>query len=62
MIANNKISLKQKCISTGSCFDTDLVGLEMLSEIMDCQMLPKTRADDELEAPKTPLLYYAILG
>ena len=37
----------------GSYYDTDLRGLEMFNEIMDCLMLLKTRIDVELENQRT---------
>lgn len=56
LCTTNKDSLKQRCISMGRFYDTDLDGLEMFTEIMHCQMLLKTRADQ----PSTPedLLFF----
>ncbi|XP_035209687.1 uncharacterized protein LOC118184142 [Stegodyphus dumicola] len=48
MATGNESSLKQCCISMENVYDTDLDGLEMYTEIMDCRMLLKTRADVKL--------------
>ena len=41
----------------GSCYHRDLYGLEMFSEIMDCRMLLKTRADEKLEKSENLLCF-----
>lgn len=57
MCTTNENSLKQRCIFMGSFYDTDLDGLEMFSEIMDCRMLLKTRADVKLSTPEDLLRF-----
>ena len=62
MCTTNENSLKQRCIFMGSFYDTDLDGLEMFSEIMDCRMLLKTRADVKLSTPKDLLRFIVQYG
>ncbi|KAJ7329684.1 hypothetical protein JRQ81_015858, partial [Phrynocephalus forsythii] len=53
----NTCSLKQRCLFMGSFYDTDLDGLEMFSEIMDCRMILKTRADVTFSTPEDLLCF-----
>ncbi|KAJ7317042.1 hypothetical protein JRQ81_003204 [Phrynocephalus forsythii] len=62
MYTTNEDSLKQSCLFMGSFYDTDMDGLEMFSEIMDCQMLLKTRADVKLLTPEDLLRFIVQYG
>lgn len=37
--------LKQKCMDTAQCYNTDIDGTELFTEIIDCRMLFRTRTD-----------------
>ncbi|KFM73429.1 Zinc finger MYM-type protein 1, partial [Stegodyphus mimosarum] len=62
MATGNESSLKQCCISMENFYDTDLDGLEMYTEIMDCRMLFKTRADVKLSTPEDLLRFIVQYG
>ena len=49
---DEKSSMKQKCISMASCYNSYLNGLEMFTKITDFRMLPETKADAKLEKSK----------
>jgi len=46
----------------GRFYDTDLDGSEMFTEIMDCRMLRKTRADVKLSTPEDLLRFIVQYG
>ncbi|XP_068115887.1 zinc finger MYM-type protein 1-like [Hyperolius riggenbachi] len=62
MCTTDESTLKQRCIDMGSFYDTDLDGLEMFSEILDCQMLLNTRADVKLLTPEDLLRFIVQYG
>lgn len=50
--ASDKTNIKERCIAIGSFYDTDLDGLELFNEIVDCNMLLKTRDDVTITTPQ----------
>jgi len=62
MTPKNASILKTKCIHMGSFYNTDLDGLELFNEVMDCQTLLKTRADIELSTSEDLLRFIVQYG
>ena len=48
----NQESLQQRCLDLGNFYSTDISGAELFTEIVDCQMLHKSRGSP---IPTTPL-------
>ncbi|XP_066952514.1 zinc finger MYM-type protein 1-like [Macrobrachium rosenbergii] len=58
----NEAYIKERCINVASFYDTDLYGLELFSEIVDCRMLLKTRDDVLITNPQELLRFIVQYG
>lgn len=62
LTTSNEADIKERCIDVANFYDTDLDGLELFSEIVDCRMLLKTRVDVTITTPQELLCFIVQYG